>query len=1107
MFISDFAIKRPVITVVTMLALVVFGIFALLNLKTDEFPEVEPPVVVVSIPYPGASPETVEREVVDRVEEAIGGISGVDQVNSQSFDGYAVMIVQFVFGKDLQQATQDIRDQVSQIRNELPTEMKEPILSRFDPNQQPIVSLTLSSGTLGSAELTRIADPGITRELRAVNGVAEVLVVGGITRELTVEIDPQRMQAAGVGVPQVVAALQSQNLAAPVGSLKGVWDERSIRLKGRLPDPASFRSLVVAEQGGAIVRLGDVATVRDGTEEPTSLAIFNGRPAVGIDIRKSTGYSTTAVSAAVLAQVRKIEAGLPAGVKLDVVKNSGDRVSRSVTNVQETLFEGALLTVLVVFLFLNSWRSTVITGVALPISVLASFVAVWAFGFTLNTMSLLGLSLAIGILIDDAIVVRENIVRHVEMGKDHYQAAMDGTDEIGLAVAATTFSIVCVFVPIAFMGGVAQQWFAPFALTIACSVLVSLFVSFSLDPMLSAYWPDPHQEEHEKGRIKRTLDRFNRWFERRAEDYKGVVAWALDHRAAMMVIAAGAFIGALMIPAKGIIAFGIVIAITAGIAVFLTVADPRGSVAVIVSFVGVVLMFVLGGMAPASAKLGGQFFPTDDRSEFIVHLDTPAGSNIDYTRMKADELARLARRHPEVAYTYTTVGGRQGTVNQGDVYVRLHPKSERVRSQDVVADEIRREASRVGGVTASLATGGFGAQKQIQLELRGPDIGTLNRLADQVMAEVKQVPGAVDVDLSTKGQKPELEVELNRGLAGSLGVTAGQVAQALRPAFAGIDAGDWVDPSGETRDVQVRLAPEARRRAANLTQMPLVLQTPTGPTTVPLGQVATVTQGLGPAQIDHLDRERVISVQANTQGRPLTEVVADIEARVQQNVRIPAGYQFSQGGETEDQREVFGRILFALGVALMLMYLILVVQFGSFLDPLAIMLSLPLSLIGVVLGLWVTGNTLNIMSMIGVILLAGIVAKNAILLIDFAKWAHERGTPLRESLIEAGSIRLRPILMTTFALIAGMIPVALGRGEGSQFRAPMGVAVMGGVITSTFLTLLVIPTVYEVLDDMRDWTFRKLRRGKPARVVATHGPKREHPVPAAALERDYQSAD
>ncbi|HEX8904544.1 MAG TPA: efflux RND transporter permease subunit, partial [Longimicrobiaceae bacterium] len=627
MFISDFAIKRPVVTVVSMLALVVFGIFALLNLKTDEYPEVNPPVVAVSIPYPGASPETVEREVVDRVEEAIGGISGVDQIDSQSFDGYAVLIVQFIFGKDLQQATQDIRDQISQIRNDLPTEMKEPILSRFDPNQFPIVSITLSSNTLGPAELTRIADPGITRELRAVPGVAEVAVAGGIERELTVELDPQRMQAAQVGVPQVVQALQAQNLAAPVGAVKSAWEERSIRLKGRLPDPESFQRLVITERDGAVVHLGDVATVRDGTEEPRTLAVFNGKPAVGIDVKKSTGYSTTQVAAAVLQQVEKLRARVPAGVKMDVIRNSGERVSHSVQNVEETLFLGALLTVLVVFLFLNSWRSTVITGVALPISVLAAFVAVWAFGFTLNTMSLLGLSLAIGILIDDAIVVRENIVRHVEMGKDHYTAAMDGTDEIGLAVAATTFSIVCVFVPIAFMGGVAQQWFAPFALTIASSVLVSLFVSFSLDPMLSAYWADPHKEEHEKGWITRQLDKFNRWFERRAEGYKKIVAWAIDHRAAMVVIATGAFVGALMIPAKGILAFATVMAITAGLAIFLTVAKPRKSIAAVITVAGIVLMFVGGGMAPAMMKLGGQFFPTDDRSEFIIKIDTPPGAN------------------------------------------------------------------------------------------------------------------------------------------------------------------------------------------------------------------------------------------------------------------------------------------------------------------------------------------------------------------------------------------------------------------------------------------------------------------------------------------------
>ncbi|HLL45604.1 MAG TPA: efflux RND transporter permease subunit, partial [Longimicrobiaceae bacterium] len=500
MWISDFAIRRPIITIVTMLALVVFGLFALVNLDTDEFPEVNPPVVSVALPYPGASPDVVEREVVEPIEEAISSISGIDRINSQSLDGFAIIIAEFDFEKDIQQATQDIRDQISQIRGDLPQEMEEPILTRFDPNDFPIVSLSLTSARLSAPELTRLADPGITRELRGIPGVAEVEVVGGLERELVVELRPQSLAASGVSVGQVVQALQTQNLAAPVGRLEGSLSERTIRLRGRLETPADFAQLVVAQQGGRIVRLGEVAAVRDGTEEQRTLALFNGREAVGINITKAQGYSTTAVSAQVLERVQEIQKGemLPEGVEFRVVQNAGERVESSVSNVQTTLLEGALLTVLVVFLFLNSWRSTVITGLALPVSVLASFVAVWAYGFTLNTMSLLGLSLAIGILIDDAIVVRENIVRHVEMGKDHYTAAREGTAEIGLAVAATTFSIVVVFIPIGFMSGIAGQWFKPLALTIACSVLVSLFVSFSLDPMLSAYWPDPQIEAHER---------------------------------------------------------------------------------------------------------------------------------------------------------------------------------------------------------------------------------------------------------------------------------------------------------------------------------------------------------------------------------------------------------------------------------------------------------------------------------------------------------------------------------------------------------------------------------------------------------------------------------
>ncbi|MGH7625897.1 MAG: efflux RND transporter permease subunit, partial [Gemmatimonadaceae bacterium] len=467
MFISDFAIKRPVVTITVMVALVAFGIAALLRLQTDEFPDVQQPVIAVTISYPGASPDVVEREIVDPIEDSFSTISGIDwgKTTSTSTDGLAQFIVTFDFEKDIQQASQDIRDAISTKREDLPEEMKEPVLSRLDPGELPVLSLTLTSTTVSPATLTRIADPGIVRDLRSVPGVGDVSVVGGIKREMTVQVRPADLQANGVSVAEVVQAVGQQNLAAPVGRLNGALEEQAIRLKGRLDDAQDFANLVLAQRNGQVIRLGQVADVFDGTEEARTSAIFNGKDAVGIDIKKSKGYSTTRVSADILDRVAVIEKTLPAGVKLEVVQNAGERVSHAVTNVEEALIEGALLTVLVVFMFLNSWRSTVITGLALPVSVLASFIAVWVFGFTLNTMSLLGLSLAIGILIDDAIVVRENIVRHIEMGKNHVEASHEGTDEIGFAVAATTFSIVAVFVPVAFMYGVAGQWFKPFALT------------------------------------------------------------------------------------------------------------------------------------------------------------------------------------------------------------------------------------------------------------------------------------------------------------------------------------------------------------------------------------------------------------------------------------------------------------------------------------------------------------------------------------------------------------------------------------------------------------------------------------------------------------------
>jgi HAE1 family hydrophobic/amphiphilic exporter-1 len=1057
MFISDFAIKRPIVTVVSMLALVVFGLIALGKLQTDEFPDIAPPFVTVGIPYPGASPDGVEKEILDPVEEAISSISGVKTVMGIAEDGFATVTVEFLFDKPLAEATQDIRDAISGIRSDLPAEMKEPIIKKFNDTDLPIVSLALSSNTLTPGELTRLADPGLTREFRSIPGVAEVEVPGKIERELTVQIKPAALQASGVGVSELVQALALQNLAAPVGRVTGDLDERSIRLRGRLERPEEFAQIVVAERNGQVIRLGQLADILDGTEEPRSLALYTStethgsRESVGIDIKKSKGYSTTQVADQVISRLDGIKSRLPKGTTVDVIKNRGERVRNSVKNVEESLLLGALLTVFVVFLFLNSWRSTVITGLALPVSVLASFVAVWSFGFTLNTMSLLGLSLAIGILIDDAIVVRENIVRHVEMGKDHYTAAREGTDEIGLAVAATTFSIIAVFVPIAFMPGVGGQWFKPFALTMACSVLVSLFVSFSLDPMLSAYWADPHLEEHQKSWITRLLDKFNHWFNRQAQNYKRVIAWALDHRWSVAAIAVGTFVFALAMPS-----------------------------------------IKIGN----NALVGFGFFPEDDQAELNVTIESPPGSNIEYTRIKASEVARQIGTHKEVRYSYTTIGGGQaGAVDMAKIYVRLTPKGERNRSVEQISATLRDELKGIGGAQiAVFATDWGGGRKQVQLQVRGNNSDELAKFSERALAAVRAVPGAVDVSLSTKGLKPELTVDLNRGVAGSIGVTVGQVAQALRPAFAGIDAGDWQDPSGEMRDVYVRLAPEARKRAADLRQLPLVIQGPNGaPTTAPLGQVATVTSGVGPAVINHLNRDKVVSVEFNTSGRSMGEVTSDAYARMQA-LQPPPGVRVEKGGEAQSQDELFGQIFLALGVAVGLMYLILVMQFGSFLDPLAIMLSLPLSLIGVMLSLAITRNTINIMSLIGVILLMGIVAKNAILLIDFAKWAREKqGLGLREALIEAGAIRLRPILMTTVALIAGMLPVALGTGEGAQFRSPLGIAVIGGVITSTLLTLVAIPTFYEILDEWRSGFARRFG-------VRVKQKTAEYPVPGLAPE-------
>ncbi len=1019
MFLSNFSIKRPIATIVLIIAMMCLGLLALKKLRVNQNPDVEVPVIVVAIPYPGASPETVEREVINRIEKSLQSITGVTEINATASEGQAQIVLQFTFTRNLIEASDDIRNAIAAVRYKLPLEMREPVLQRVDVSAQPIMQLSLSSKTQSHAAISRLAEDILADKFRAVDGVANVSVNGSLRRELSVLLKAEKLREYNVSISDVTNALSRQNTNAPVGKLRGALDEKSIRLVGRIERPEDFQQVVVKRNGDELVRLSQVATIEDGFAEINNVSMRSNQPNVGISIIRSRDASTVAVSKSVHAMVKEIEATLPKGTTLDITSDDGEDAQSSLNNVIEALVLGGGLTIFVVYAFLNSWRSTLITALSLPTSVIAAFIGVWLCGFTLNFMTLLGLSLAIGVLIDDAIVVRENIVRHMQMGSDRRTAAIEGTAEIGLAVAATTFSIMAVFIPVAFMPGITGEWFRPFALTVTCSVAVSLFISFTLDPMLSAFWGDPpgHHDAPRKG-FEKVLQRFNEWFDRQADRYGNVIAWALHHRRWMAVIAVASFVAAIALQAK----FG-----------------------------------------------GTSFVPSSDFGTIAIEIRTPSSSSLEYSKMKVTKAAEMAHSLPETKETNSNVN-----LSGGRVYVNIGKKNERDRSAVEVAQDLRGKlAQLVGAEYTVLDDLSNNARKPVQIEFMGEDSRKLMDLTNRFMEEMKKVPGAVDISLSEQDPKDELQIELNRGLANSMGIAAGDAASALRVAFAGIEVGDWVDPTGETRDVAVRLAPEDRTNAENIERLPIAVSGTNQ--MVPLDQIATVTMGKGPAKITHKDGKRVISVSANVQGRSPGEVTADA-MKLAKSMDFPPGYGLAVAGSGKDMQEVFTEMGIALVAGIGLMYLILVMQFGSFTAPLAVMLSLPLSLIGVVVALLLTKSTINLMSLIGVIMLMGLVAKNAILLLDAARKRQEEGFGREDALMYAGRMRLRPILMTTFALIAGMMPVAIGHGEGGEFYRPLAISIIGGTITSTFLTLLMVPTFYDSIEITRDRMFAKFGR-------------------------------
>ncbi len=1027
MFLSDLSIKRPVLATMMITAMVALGIFSYPRLSVDLWPKVDFPFINISTTYPGASPEAVEREVTKKIEEAVNSVEGVKKVISYSNEGFSQVLIEFRLQTKVMDAMADVRSKMDAIRQDLPKDIDPPVIARFDPGAEPILTFSLQGQGQSLRDLTEMAEETISRRLQNIPGVGSVTVAGGVRREIHVLLLPDRMDALGVSPDMVVAALGRENTDVPAGRVQRGASENLVRIKGRIADPRDFNSVTVSVRGGAPVRLSQVARVADAQEEERDAAFVNGQRAVALEIRKVSGGNTVDIADQVNETVEKLNHSLPGGVKLTTVQDNSVWIRHSVEDVQKTLFEGALLTVLIVFVFLNSWRSTVITGLTLPVSVLSAFLAFYAFGFTLNTMTLMALSLVIGILIDDAIVVRENIVRHVEAGEDHFEAARHGTSEIGFAVIATTLSIVAVFVPVAFMGGIVGRFFFQFGIVVAFAVAVSLFVAFTLDPMLSSRWYDPQAEGAEpKGPVGKLLKRFNASFKALGQRYRGVIRWALRHRLVTLGIAAASFVVALALPALGLV--------------------------------------------------GGEFMPKSDEEQTYVAFETPVGSSLDYTRSKGLELARYLKTRTEVDYTYLTIGGEAHNkeVNRGTVFVKMVPRNKRALSQQQFETDIRKTLPRFTGSDARILQGGAvgGSAAPIVINLNGPDLKTLQRLSDETLASLRDVPGLVELKSSLEGRKPEVLVDVNRDLAAQIGLSVAQVGATLRPVLSGEKAGDWEDPNGLSHDVVVRMAPEYRESRADLLRTP-VATSQVDPRTgagvmVPLSQVASLRADGAPAQIDRQKLERVATIEGNYQGRPLTDVTRDIQARLA-NVVLPAGYAFDFGGEQADFVETVGYMGESLSIAVIFLYIILASQFGSFLTPLAIMLSLPLSLVGVMGALALTRGSLNIMSMIGIIMLMGLVTKNAILLVDFVNQAREKGRSREEALVDAGELRLRPIIMTTLAMIFGMLPTALALGAGAEFRAPMAHAVIGGLITSTLLTLVVVPVVYTYLDDFGTW--------------------------------------
>jgi hydrophobe/amphiphile efflux-1 (HAE1) family protein len=1042
MKLSEVSIRRPVFATMIMGALVVMGLFSLQKLSVEMFPKVDFPYTTVVTIFKGASAETVETQVSKKIEDKVNEISGVRNIYSTSREGYSLVIVEFRLEKNSFEGTNEVREKVAGIRGDLPTDIDEPIISTFDPTSQPILSLAIS-GQRTPKEMTELAKNKIKKRLETIPGIGAVTLIGGSEREILIALNPEKMEAQSITVADVEKAVTAANLEIPGGRVDESSREYLVRTMGRVTDVAQFNSVVVKNHHGVPVYLKDVAAVLDTTVEQRSLSRYNGHTTVALGISKQSGANTVDVATRARDLIAQLQGEVPPDVNLKLVEDDSRFITDSIHEINFNIRFGMLLAVIVIFLFLLDIRPTLIAGLSIPISLVATFTIMNALGFTINMITLMGLSLAVGILIDDAIVVIENIYRHIHMGETARNAAFTATKEIGLAVMATTFSIVVVFLPVAFMEGIIGRFFYQFGVSVAVAVSISLFVAFTLTPMLSSRWLEQNGADRLKAGgwgaaferfwqpIRNVLNYWNRAFEWFKPKYESLLASSLRHRWLVMVIATASF----------------------AFAIFM-------------------IRFV-----------GSEFMTETDEGKIYVSVVTPPGTDLQETSRQVARIEEIVTKIPIVTSSYVTIGAGDNPVTDARILFTLVDKSQRSVTAKQMMDSVRVLLAGVPGVKIAVdkGQGEGGGSKGIEISVRGEDLGQLSQIAHQVQGIFYSVPGAVDIDNTQQEGKPELHIEIDRKQADDLGLSLVTIPMTIRTLVEGQVVSRYKE-GDEEYDVRVRLDDRFRSSTDEVGRL-LVASTKEIPGQsaflVPLDRVAKIDKRTAIGQYNRRNRQREIRVNANVVSGAFSGTVSNLIMQEASKIQLPPGYSIGVTGGVEFMNESFQNIFRALILSVIFIYLLLASQYESFTDPFSIMLSLPLSLVGAILAL--QGSSFSIMSLIGIILLMGLVTKNAILLIDFVKQQRETGMSRTEAILKAGPIRLRPILMTTFAMVFGMLPLALGVGPGAEMRAPMARAVIGGIISSTLLTLVVVPVVYTIIEDFTGLFRRRRAVTEPVR--------------------------